>query len=211
MPFGYRHILMETKMANKLPNNYIEILTYLRNCHPAGMTTAQIMAQSKLKRYYEFHNSQQISSAIFYMRSKKLVMSIDAQGCKIHKITAHGIEQLDDEMGHQPSRQPVIIPTEPIDDIILDIHDGTTETQEVESPAPAMPDSAPKKAHDLLSEFDAHLKIVRSALIDELADIKDHRIENKQLKLAVLKKLEPMYNSEISGIIAAICGDLEQM
>lgn len=197
-------------MANKLPNNYIEILTYLRDCHPDCMTTGEILALAKKNRYYEFHNSTQISSAIFYMRAKKLVTSFEAPGGKIHKITAHGIVQLDNEIG-PASTQSVILPTDPIDHIIQEIQDGTNGTQAAEQPAQVLPDLAPQKARNLLAEFDEHFNIVRTALIDELAEIKTPRIENKQLKLAVLEKLEPMYNSEISGVIAEIRSDLEKM
>lgn len=193
----------------KLPNNYIEILTYLRDCHPDGMTTAQILEQAKKNRYYEFQNSTQISSAIFYMRAKKLVTTSESHGGKIHKITAHGIVQLDYEIG-PVSTQPIVMSSELIDDIIQDIQNGADETQETEPPVPALPETAPQKARDLLEEFDEHLQIVRAALIDELAEIKTQRIENKHLKLTVLEKLEPMYNSEISSVIAAIRGDLEQ-
>lgn len=194
----------------KLPNNYIEILTYLRDCHPDGMTTGEILALAKKNRYYEFNNSTQISSAIFYMRAKKLVTTFEAHGGKIHKITAHGMAQLDDD-NKPESPEPVTLTTDPIDEIIQDIQDNATETQALEPPLPVLPETAPQKARDLLEEFDEHILIVRTALIAELAEIKTPRIENRHLKLAVLEKLEPMYNSEISGVIAAIRSDLEQM
>lgn len=194
----------------KLPNNYIEILTYLRDCHPDGMTTGEILALAKKNRYYEFQNSTQISSAIFYMRAKKLVTTFEAHGGKIHKITAHGIVQLDDEIG-SASTQPIVMSTEPIDDIIQDIQDGADETRSAEPPAPVMPEKASQKARDLLETFDEHLQIVRTSLIDELAEIKQPCVENKHLKLSVLANLETMFNREIGGIIAEIRRDLEQM
>lgn len=195
----------------KLPDNYLEILSYLRDNQRGGMTTGQILETAKKKRYFELANTTKISSTIFYMRAKRLLTSIDQPGGRVHKITGYGLSQLEDELGNA-APAPVIMPTDAIDEIIEGIQNGIDQTNAPESPQqPELTAIAPQKARDLLAEFDEHLQIVRTALIDELAEIKTQRIENKQLKLAVLEKLETMYNKEIGGVIAAIRGDIEQM
>lgn len=186
----------------KLPDNYIEILTYLRS-HPDGLTTGQILDLAKKARYYAFQNSTQISSAIFYMRAKNLVTTFETKGGKNHKITEYGLINIDDE--------PIPDALDVIDSHTKYADKTTLDNQDCPKEAPNLPYSAPQKARNLLTEFDEHLHIVRTALIDELAEIKTPRIENKSLKLDVLKKLEPFYNSEISGVIAAIRNDLEQI
>lgn len=197
-------------MKQELPDTQAELLTYLKE-NPKGMTTGQLFAMTRQKRYFKFKNSTNVSACINAMRTKNLITTSDAHGGKVHKITQFGLDQLNDENGEQAPDTKKQEEPNPMamaalaDNIITQIQHLETDPQTKTYPLSAIVDSQAALKSDenkLESLFDQ---------IRELVQQETFKIADKKAKLAVLERVAGFVRVEDADWLNKIRADLEIM
>jgi hypothetical protein len=209
--------------------------------NPDGLTTGQILAIAKTQRGNELPDSNITSQRIYSLRGTKLpkLRSIDSPAGRIHKITAHGldllneIDTIDNRRAIKPAAEPVAqntpdnmpvceisqtdAPAEGPENRTIEPSPLTQAMQEVFKEAPAKVEQPQIPDIDPLAEFDKAVAIMREAmltvLIEQTYPEPWPKIADMPAKIELLEKLECMtlLNPDARDLIRAIRLDIEQM